>query len=98
MTSLSSPSSSTAPAWGSLQLADLGAEVIKIEDPATGGMWSAPVYRKSGPALAEHTGEILRDFLGYDAGTVDRLTAQGASGRSEWEPAKPVVSCRCGVA
>src|ERR671915_2375643 len=23
--------------WGSLQLADLGAEVIKIEDPSTGG-------------------------------------------------------------
>ena len=23
--------------WGSLRLADLGAEVIKIEDPSTGG-------------------------------------------------------------
>lgn len=39
---------------------------------------ASPAEIKRSPTLGEHTDEVLRDVLGYDAGRVDQLRAAGA--------------------
>jgi len=55
---------------------------------------SASVDRKPGLVLAEHTEEMLRDLLGYDAGTMARLEAQGTFGTPGMECRRPWLVVR----
>jgi crotonobetainyl-CoA:carnitine CoA-transferase CaiB-like acyl-CoA transferase len=54
--------------FGSMLLGDLGAEIIKIEEPA--GDFTRT------PALGEHSEEILRGLLGYGSRRIQDLTDQ----------------------
>ncbi|MGH3019641.1 MAG: CoA transferase, partial [Gaiellaceae bacterium] len=65
--------------WGTLQLADLGAEVIKIEDPATGGDVgrSIPPYREGEDSLYFETFNRGKRSLSLDL--------RSAAGRAVFE-------------
>jgi formyl-CoA transferase len=39
---------------------------------------ASPAVIKRSPLLGEHTDEVLKDVLGYDAGQVEKLKAAGA--------------------
>jgi crotonobetainyl-CoA:carnitine CoA-transferase CaiB-like acyl-CoA transferase len=47
----------------------VGSPLTMTETPAT--------LRTAPPALGEHTAQVLRDVLGYDAATIDRLQVDG---------------------
>jgi len=52
-----------------------------VRTPATAvRVGTDPVERRPGPALAEHTAEILTELLGYDAEAVNQLVSDGAFG------------------
>jgi len=60
------------PRWG---------EVRQVGSPARAG--AMPAEHKRAPLLGEHTGEVLREQLGYDDDTIARLTRDGAFGASD---------------
>jgi crotonobetainyl-CoA:carnitine CoA-transferase CaiB-like acyl-CoA transferase len=47
-----------------------------------------PPTVKASPALGEHTSEVLKDWLGFDAGKIDRLRAEGVFGAAPGEAGK----------
>lgn len=59
--------------WGSLQLADLGAEVIKIEDPASGGDIGryVPPYQERESSLFFETFNRGKRSISLDLRTTD---------------------------
>src|SRR6188472_3840451 len=58
--------------WGSMQLSDLGAEVIKVEDPATGGDVGryVPPFQEGEDSLFFETMNRNKESISLDLRTV----------------------------
>ena len=69
--------------WATMQLADLGAEVIKVEDPAVGG--DTANYLPPGPTRGVDTASVFRALCGYDEERLASFARGGAFGGVQLE-------------
>ena len=75
--------------YGTMQLADLGADVIKIENPSDGG----DMGRRVGPYfLSPDDSHFFESFNRNKKSITLDLKKDGASGRSSWDPTTAISS------
>jgi len=58
-------------------LADLGADVVKVEPPGRPDRPGSHPGRTTGPCLGQHAQQVLKELLGYPDGELAELAAEG---------------------